>query len=152
MLADATVTTPSTAANTNLGVIWNGNSSKTIWLRELGIVEANSPGAGSVDVGIARLSARGTVTTSIVPVQWDSDDPAPGWIVDSAWSAAPATPSNYLRRICLPSIVSAGKGLVWEWPPTENGKGLAIAANNGLQIYSITSIGTIYKLTMTVEE
>lgn len=124
------------AAAANLGNLWNANSSRHIWARELGLFIAAT--AVAADLMLARYGTRGTQSTTIVGQAQDPADVAATATVDSAWSAsAPTVPSTTLRRINLPATV--GAGVIWTWPPSGNSKGLKVAAAAGLQVWTATA-------------
>lgn len=85
-------------------------STNRIKLREV-TIQLNAATASSFALG--RPGNTPVATTSTLGLALDPNDPASGTNVDTAWSTAPTTPSNFFTRNAFPA--TAGLGAQWVW-------------------------------------
>lgn len=82
-------------------------------------------------VAIGRKNNTPVATTSVLGQAEDPADAAAVTNLDTAWSTAPTTPAQFLRRGSL--VASIGAGTIWSWPI---GKELVIPVSDWLVIWN----------------
>jgi hypothetical protein len=103
-----TAATAATARNV-AGAIWNPHSTSRIWLYEVWTFPTT---AAATNLGIARITARGTATTSVTAAidhSIERDTAAPsGFILDLVYSAQPTVSASNNAVGVLPATIGNG--------------------------------------------
>lgn len=124
-------------ANHGVAALWNPHATQRLRVREIGLVAAAAPGAGST-ILVARISARGTAGSTVTPTIASAHnrgiDRPSGALLDLAtYSVQPTVDGIALRGWVLAAVAASGVILPFrdgiEIPP---GAGLAIV--NGAAI------------------
>lgn len=121
---DSGVNSPAAAAAAAFSSIWTPAARSA---RVLG-VEVVCTAATASDIGLARVTARGTQTTTQVG---QALDPLTGVSTvqhDSVWSVQPTISAVNMKRVLLNA---AGQGMVWRWDDTDP---LVVSAAAGLAL------------------
>jgi hypothetical protein len=125
--------------NTANTVMWQLKTAAAdrMHIRELGIFVNTAPTTAPL-FALARSTALGTATTSVLGQAMDNGDPAATGLAESAWSSAPtfATGGPFLRLAGLP--VTAGSGLIWTFA---YGECIVVPVSAGLCIANINASG-----------
>jgi hypothetical protein len=125
------------AANT---VYWQLKTAATdrIHIREIGISVVTAPTAAP-NFALARSTALGTSSTTVLGQALDPGDPAATCTFDSAWSSNPTfnTAGPFLRVLGMP--VTAGSGIIWTFA---YGECLIVNVSSGLCIANLNSTST----------
>jgi hypothetical protein len=108
------VTSNKAGVNIANTIMWTlrADATQRIWLVELGVSVEVAPTTGPA-WRLNRVTATGTITTSIVPQPEDPDVPAALTRLDTVWSVNPTLGGVDLRRYATPSTI--GSGIVWTW-------------------------------------
>jgi hypothetical protein len=109
---DAGANSPAAAAGAAFAAIWTPAARSARVLR----IEVVATTATASDIGLARTTARGTATTTMVGQALDALTGASTVQFDTAWSAQPTIAATNLKRILLNA---AGNGIVWSWDDTD---------------------------------
>jgi hypothetical protein len=103
-----TAATAATARNV-AGAIWNPHSTSRIWLYEAWTFPTT---AAATNLAIARITARGTATTSVTAAidhSIERDTAAPsGFILDLVYSAQPTVSASNNAAAVLPATIGNG--------------------------------------------
>ena len=103
------------SARAAAAVLWNPHASSRIQLFEIWVAPTT---AGSINLSVARATARGTASTTTAFAIANSilnDTAAPsGCVIDSAWSVAPTISSADLIRWITPAAI--GNGVILPLP------------------------------------
>lgn len=121
---DSGVNSPAAAAAAAFSNVWTPAARSA---RVLG-VEVVCTAATASDIGLSRVTARGTQTTTQVG---QALDPLTGVSTvqhDSVWSVQPTISAVNMKRVLLNA---AGQGMVWRWDDTDP---LVISAAAGLAL------------------
>lgn len=111
-------------------------------------IHAYTTAATASRVAIGRKNNTPVATTSVLGQAEDPADAAAVTNVDTAWSTAPTTPAQFLRRASL--VASIGAGFVWTWPI---GKELIIPVSEWLIVWNDgAAAGSALALTVVWEE
>lgn len=119
--------TAATARNV-AAAIWNPHSTSRIFLYEIWTFPTS---AAATNLGVARITARGTQTTSVTAAidhAIENDTAAPsGFVLDLAYSAQPTVSSSNNAAGTLPATIGNGVILGFTDPITiPPGKGIAL--------------------------
>ncbi|HXI14818.1 MAG TPA: hypothetical protein VNM48_00505 [Chloroflexota bacterium] len=128
-ISGRTAATTATLGNAAVG-IWNPHATQRLLLIEFGIFATTAP-AASASFTIRRITARGTVTTSLTPTLVNDiargAAPPSGALLDLAYSAQPTLEA--LNLFDFPFAAAIGSGMIYptaiEIPP---GAGIVLAA------------------------
>lgn len=136
-VAGRAAATAATADNVG-AALWNPAAAKGLKVVEVHWFKIT---ATADNLGIVRISTRGTQTLTVTP---DADNdyerlvvPATGALLDLTYSAQPTLQTPYLKRINLPAAV--GAGVMWVFPipiDVPFGTGLAIATPTAVVLQS----------------
>lgn len=122
-----------TANTTMFGI--RADATQRIWLVELGLSVKVAPTTGP-SWRLNRVTATGTVTTSIVPQPEDPDVAAALGRMDTVWSVNPTLGGVDLREYATPSTI--GSGIVWTWFDEP----FVIPKSGGLAVVNANATGT----------
>lgn len=94
------------------------------------VVQSPSLGGGFPAVGFGRSSNTPVQVGAIAPLSDSPDDPASVTRIATAWSTAPAAPTQFVRRAQLTN--GFGSGVIWTFP-----RGFAIAAGTSAVVFAL---------------
>jgi hypothetical protein len=109
-----------------------------VHIREIGVFITAAP-TTAPSLVLARSTALGTSSTTVLGQALDPGDPAATATFDSAWSSAPTftTTGPFLRTIGMP--VTAGSGIIWTFA---YGECRVVPVSSGLCIANLNASGT----------
>jgi hypothetical protein len=113
--------------------IWNPHSTSRIFVYEIWSFPST---AGATNLGVARITARGTASTSITAAldhSIERDTAAPsGFILDLAYSAQPTVSASDMQQSILPATI--GNGMIWGFSDP-----ITVPPGTGLALITITA-------------
>jgi hypothetical protein len=134
-----TVTTAA-AADNGIAVLWNASTTKSIFVRSISLLTTAAVTA-TLASAIARISVRGTATTTLTP---DIDShfghavaPPSGALIDLSWSVQPTVLAPYLARFKPHESGGNIHGINYNW----NGL-IQVPQSTGLAI--VTTIAVVF--------
>ena len=126
--------------NTANTVMWQLKAASTLRarIREIGISISVAPSTAPL-FALARSTATGTSSTTVLGQALDAADAAAVTTFDSAWSSAPtfSTSGPFINQFGMP--VTAGSGVIWTFG---YGEELVIPVSGGLCIANINASGS----------
>jgi len=117
--------------------LWNTAGSRRIVVREIGLT--HHVAGNATNLSLARISARGTATTSTSGERQDPGDVGGTTFgqVDTAWSVQPTKSGNYLRRYNGRAAIAGS--VFWQWWV---GPGLIVPAGAGVAVLLAVAIAS----------
>jgi|SRR5262245_9270749 len=138
------VVTPAAASGAAYATLHTGASERC----RIQEIHCYTTAATASRIALGRKNNTPVATTSVLGQAEDPADAAATVNLDSAWSTAPTTPAQFLRRASL--VASIGAGFVWTWPI---GKELVIPLSDWLVIWNDgAAAGSALALTVVWEE
>jgi hypothetical protein len=122
-------------ANTAYFGLWPTTATQRLRLLQVTVAIATAPSTAPV-FALARSTARGTQSTTLAGLPFDTGDTAAIGTLDGGFSAAPTFTNTSILAVG-PMAVTAGGGWVWDFRDSP----VVLAVSNGLVVFNINASG-----------